>query len=394
MRPCPNEAGKRLASRTDPIELAGYLDDWAFVRRAAGRPESDWRRLVSAARGGDPDPWREALREKLGNIDPDAVAEFRRMADDPKLEDQPAPGLLLLARQLKFGCGDATRAAQVLRRAARRYPGDFRVRFELACALGPPLEERPYGDDLFPDPEEAVRHLATAVAIRPWSVSTHLALAGALLAQRRPEEAVAEAREAVRIKPDDLSARNALASCLRWSGRLDEAEAECRAAIQANPTDGSLHDNLGTILRDGDDFDGAIREYREAIRLRHFQQHDHRVFLEMAKALQKKGEYAEALAMIRKVQEMGANLVPDYWHSAVWVAHIERMAARTKRLPSRPTGDARPNDPIESLDQALVCYDQKRFAASARYWGWALEADPTLGDDRRPNTGSVRHAPL
>ena len=35
-----DEAGKWLASRTDPIELAGYIDDWAFVRRAAGRPES------------------------------------------------------------------------------------------------------------------------------------------------------------------------------------------------------------------------------------------------------------------------------------------------------------------------------------------------------------------
>ena len=164
------------------------------------------------------------------------------MADDPKLEDQPAPGLLLLARQLKFGCGDGERAASVLRRAARRYPGDFRIHFELAYALGPPLEERPYSDDLFPDPEEAVRHLATAVAIRPWSVSTHLALGGALLAQRRPDEAVAEAREAVRIKPDDLSARHALANCLRWSGRFDEAEAECRAAIAANPADGSLHE--------------------------------------------------------------------------------------------------------------------------------------------------------
>ncbi len=52
----PEEAGKWLASRTDPIEMAGYLDDWAFVRRRVGRPESDWRRLVSAARGGDPDP--------------------------------------------------------------------------------------------------------------------------------------------------------------------------------------------------------------------------------------------------------------------------------------------------------------------------------------------------
>ena len=127
-------AGKWLASRTDPIEMAGYLDDWAFTRRGLSRPESDWRRLVAAARGGDPDPWRDALRAKFGADDPGTVAEFRRTADDPKLEDQPAPGILLLARQLKFGCGDTARAAEVLRRAARRYPDDFRIHFELCSA--------------------------------------------------------------------------------------------------------------------------------------------------------------------------------------------------------------------------------------------------------------------
>ncbi len=93
--------------------------------------------------GGDPDPWRDALRAKFGSNAADAVAEYGRMADDPGLEDQAAPGLLLLARQLKFGCGDVDRAASVLRRAARRYPGDFRIHFELAHALGPPLEAAP-----------------------------------------------------------------------------------------------------------------------------------------------------------------------------------------------------------------------------------------------------------
>ncbi|MGP0067204.1 MAG: tetratricopeptide repeat protein [Isosphaeraceae bacterium] len=164
---------------------------------------------------------------------------------------------------------------------------------------------------------------------------------------------------------------------------MEEAEAECRAAIGANPSIGWLHGSLGTILRDREDFDGAIREYREAIRLKDFQEYDRRVFLEIAKAFQKKGDYAEALAMIRKVQEMRPNLVPDRWHSAAWVAHIERMAARTRPLPISPASSIRPKDPMESLDLALICSEQKRFVASARYWGWALEADPALGDDRR-----------
>ena len=181
----PEEAGRWLASRTDPVELAGYLDDWAFVRRAAGRPEADWRHLVAAARGGDPDPWRDALRAKLGSNDAEAVAEFRRMADDPKLEDQPAAGILLLARQLKFGCGDGERAAAVLRRAARRYPGDFRVHFELALASSATVESGMGTGDVHEHPEEAVRHLTSALGIRPASVSTRIVLNFALLASGR-----------------------------------------------------------------------------------------------------------------------------------------------------------------------------------------------------------------
>ena len=129
--------------------MAGYIDDWAFVRLGVVRPEADWRRLVAAARVGDPDLWRDAIRAKFGRDDPGSVAEFRRMADALKLEDQPPPGLLLLARQLKFGSGDKARAAEVLRRGARRYPGDFRVHFELAQALGT-LEG--IEDDRFPFP--------------------------------------------------------------------------------------------------------------------------------------------------------------------------------------------------------------------------------------------------
>ncbi len=66
----PDEAGKWLASRTDPVELAGYLDDWAFVRRAAGRREADWRRLVAAARGGTPSPGATSCGRSLGTTTP------------------------------------------------------------------------------------------------------------------------------------------------------------------------------------------------------------------------------------------------------------------------------------------------------------------------------------
>ena len=132
----PAEAGRWLAARSDPVELASYLDDWASVRRAAGRPEADWRRLVAAARAADPDPWRDALRAKFGSED----AEARRRVSPPgrrRRAGGPARGEPGIAGPSARGAaGDRERAARVLRRAAVRHPGDFWIHFELAHAPG------------------------------------------------------------------------------------------------------------------------------------------------------------------------------------------------------------------------------------------------------------------
>ncbi len=57
----PDQAARWIATRSDPIELAGYLDDWAYVRRQNKGSNADWRPIVALARSADPDPWRDAL---------------------------------------------------------------------------------------------------------------------------------------------------------------------------------------------------------------------------------------------------------------------------------------------------------------------------------------------
>jgi hypothetical protein len=54
----PEEAGKRIVQRSEPVELASYLDDWALQRRGARdkKDEASWRRLLAAARAADPNP--------------------------------------------------------------------------------------------------------------------------------------------------------------------------------------------------------------------------------------------------------------------------------------------------------------------------------------------------
>ena len=57
------------------------------------------------------------------------------------------------------------------------------------------------------------------------------------------------------------------------------------------------------------------------------------------------------------------------------------MAAMADRLPALLKGQERPKDVAEHLVLAQMCYDKKCYAAAARFWGGALEADPKLGDD-------------
>jgi serine/threonine protein kinase len=371
------KAGKWLSSRTDPVEMAGYLDDWAFVRRMIGRGEADWLRLVKVARGGDPDPWRDVLRAKFGKNDDETMTEFHRMAELPRLEDQPPAGLLLLARQLKFACNDGLRAAQVLRRGARRYPGDFRIHFELAQAPG---SVDGISDDQFPYPEEAFRHLTTALGIRPQSVSTHVVLGVALIAFRRLEEAEAECREAIRLKPDESSAHTQLGNVLRWELRPDEAEIEAREGVRLNPGLSLGHNILGIVLRDEWKFDEAVVELSEAIRI----DPEKGPYNDLIGGLQAQGNYARALSVYRSAVESGVKIVPNHFTPPEWFARIEPRVALAARIPAIIKGEDAPKDLGERLELAQMCYDMKRTATAAGFWGEAMELEPSVGESRRP----------
>ncbi len=290
------ESARWLAARSEPAELAGYLDDWTYVRIKAERPEPDWRRLVAAARTADPDPWRDTLRARVAGKDPAAAAELRRLADDGKALDlQTAPSLILLARQLKDGVGDRERAARVLRRAVSRHPGEFWAQIELSNVHG--LDSGTAGE-MYPRPEESVRHSTAAVAIRPGSPMAHRALGIALHALGKFDEAVAEYREAMRLKPDYYKTHVSLAIGLHAQRKLDEAVAEYREAIRLKPDYEWTHIDLGGLFAERGMSNEAAAEFLEASRINP-QSALARNMLGRARYLQKR--YDEAIAAYREV---------------------------------------------------------------------------------------------
>jgi serine/threonine protein kinase/Tfp pilus assembly protein PilF len=399
----PEEAGKQIAQRSEPVELASYLDDWAVKRRKARdkRDEATWRRLLAAARTADRHPWRVALRDQIGGNDLEAL---RRLADDQReLEAQSPTSLVLLAVGL-IGRGDRERAERVLRLAWRLDPRDFWVNYELA--------EVHQIDSHYKRPEEAIRFDSAAVAIRPRSFAAHMSLGIALKDARKLEEATTELRAAARLGPDFAYARNNLGAVLAEQGKFEEAMVEFRAALRLDPDYASPHDglgnvlleqgklaesevefrtalrlmpdfalahnNLGAVLRIQGKLDEAIAESRAALRLlADFPEAQFNIGL----SLRSQGEFAEAVGELRKALDMAAKNSDIAQRIGRVLAVTERQASVAAMLPAVLAGKIEPGDTAETLDFAQICYNKQLHGASARFWAGAFQSEPKLADD-------------
>ncbi len=256
----PKEAGKRLASRSAPVELAAFLDDWVQVRLSIPPKQEGtfWRRLNEAVRAADPNPWRDALRAQVRGTDRNALV---RLADDQKaLEAQPATSLLLLARWLQ-DLGDRARTEAILLRAWRRQPNDFWVNDQLGYLY---LWGTPIWRDI--RPAEAARYYSVAVAVRPQSFAAHMSL-GVALCPTRLDQGVAELRESIRLEPSSAAAHINLAIGLNEQRKFPELVAEYREAIRLQPDSPLAHEGLALGLYRLGKLAEAIAEWREATRL-------------------------------------------------------------------------------------------------------------------------------
>jgi serine/threonine-protein kinase len=280
------DAGQRIVQRSQPVELASYVDDWALQRRKVQgtRDELSWRRLLMAAKGADPDPWRVALRDQIGAKDQEAL---RRMAGDEKtLETQSTQNLLLLASVL-IDRGHRDQAERVLRRAWRSSPDDFWVNVLLTDVHHLSSDKR----------DEAVRFASVAVSIRPLSSMAHENLGFCLSQQGKLAEAIIQCREAIRLNPDLPALHVGLGIVLKKHGNLDEAIAEYRTAVRLNPESPVPHNELGIALDIQGRSDEAIGAHRAAILLKPEFADAHN---NLGLALRHQGKLAEAIAELRE----------------------------------------------------------------------------------------------
>ena len=311
----PAEAARRIADRPaiKPF-LVAALDDWVSPRRQARRDDPQAiRQLLDVARRVDPDPWRDQVRDAIGDGDTDRLMTLAAGAD---VHAQTTTALLALAARLMHD-GRRTAAVDLLRRAEWQHPEDFWLAFYQGLWQG---------QDSDPDAiEEGTRCYAVAVALRPKNVEAWSGYGVMLEKQGRIDEAVTAARRTVELEPDNCSSQMALEGALSMKGDLDGASRArsravelLRARVQEDPNDDEAWVCLGINLERLGDRDGAIRANEEAARA---SPQNPWAWHNVGALLRREGKANEALPWL----EEAARLLPDsaYIQGTLGLAYVE-----------------------------------------------------------------------
>jgi serine/threonine-protein kinase len=326
----PAAAAEEVQRQRIGAELAEALTSWAIVRKGvAGRGDASWRALLAVAQQADTHRWRGRLRNLLlDGSDPPALAALAAAAPPQELGRS---GLFLLLQSLAGTAPSTSLPAEVLREIEQCFPGDFWIRFALArlseSALPPQLEE-------------AVRHYAVAIGIRPTAAAVHNNLGVALKRLGRRDEAITEFKLAISLE-NSLAAPYAnlgsaqvekrefdaavamlqrslalhdklaivhrtLGAALVGQGRVDEAIAAFREAAEREPAVAQYPYDLGNAFQSVGQFEEAIAACRAAIRLN---PRDARPRSNLGAILELYGQRAEALDQYREA----VRLDPHYF---------------------------------------------------------------------------------
>jgi serine/threonine-protein kinase len=403
----PQEAGARLARSRFAAEIANALDQWAFVRSGPLWTAEGEQQLVAIAKAADPDPWRNRLRDTLGqmNLGRDRnLDDLVRLADTADLDRLPEASVTRLAWALS-SLGRREKAVALLRRTQRAHPDDFWVNAD----LGKELME-------CGKPEEAVRFFAVASGVRPQSgfalenlgkalqlsgqlteaaetfrqlirlqtddAFAHVSLASVLIGLREPERVAAELEEAKHLKPDTWRIRELIAGAKSEWGEWESAIEEYHEAARRWPSVPFTHTAYGFCLLDAGHTDAAILAFRQAIRV---DPHGWPASVGLGRALLAKGEFSQALDVVGGITGRMPPL--EQFHDPASIARkVERTISLEVRLPALLRGEGRPVDADEAAEFGRLCSYKQLYATSTRYWSEAFSARPELAvDTTEPN---------
>jgi tetratricopeptide (TPR) repeat protein len=116
-------------------------------------------------------------------------------------------------------------------------------------------------------PDDAARHFAASLALKPQSAAAHYNLATALTLGRHLDEAAAQYEAALRIDPNYANAHNNLGNVRLAQARFDDALKEFAEVVRLQPASLPALVNLAGAYATAGHFDRAIETAQAALKL-------------------------------------------------------------------------------------------------------------------------------
>lgn len=166
-------------------------------------------------------------------------------------------GTVIVLAILTFARNDTWRdAVRLWSDVVEKSPGKARAHYNLGLA-----------NDRKGNPEEALKHYVTSIALDPYNGKAHDNLGTLLAKQGREPEAIGEFRTALELNPDDAAAHNNLGNVFAKLERWEDALTEYRRALAADPEHVEAYFNMGRAYERKGDFERATRAYSAALQL-------------------------------------------------------------------------------------------------------------------------------
>jgi len=317
------EVAARIAATNVKKAITAAIDDWSHWTSS----DPSRSRLLEINRLADPDPWRNRVRNPGIWSDASALTE---LADTANTDEQSAPLLLMLARQLE---ANGLKATDFYRRVQMSHPDDFFANFTFAETL----QEEGRVDD-------AIGYYRAALVVRPRAVAAYVNLGAALNKLGRTAEAMDYWRQSLSINSAALVVHLNLASAALNQDRLDDAIKLAEGVLQIAPQSGHASAIIGQALLD-------------------------------------RGDHAAARPAIQRA----VDLLPqaDAYHALVLqsLKKCERRLELEGQVEAILRGEARPTDDAHLLELGELLLAKKRFCEAAGLYRRGFAGSPSLDGD-------------
>jgi Tfp pilus assembly protein PilF len=225
---------------------------------------------------------------------------------------------------------------------------------------------------------EAVTAYRQAIKLDPKYAEAYINLGVTLAALHQLPEAIAAYCQGIQLDPKRPKAHNNLGLALSAQERLPEAFAAFRQAIALDPNWAMAHHNLGVALCLQHQLSEAVAASRRAIQL---DPKLDRAHANLGWALKQQGHFAEAIKSIQTSLDLQPVNHPWRSRGEHHIRECQFLLGLERRLPGILQGKESAK-PGELLQMAFLCQQYKqRYAAAARLYRQAFQAQPSLADD-------------